>query len=266
MDAESKRNAAVGPLVTLSVVSHGNGEALQILLESLVRHEAANRIQLIVTDNLGADLPDLDPSGWHSLVLLHNERPRGYASNHNAAFLHARGEYFCVVNPDVFFMEPALERLTQPLAAGSADIAAPVIVDSLGRIQDSFRKLPTPLELVWRRTLHGGHRVRVPPVGAVHPDWIAGIFLLMRCETFARLGGFDARYHLYFEDVDFCTRARLLGMTLLVTPLVRLHHDASRASGRYGLYLLWHLQSAYRFFISGVYRQARSMRNRPAAL
>lgn len=256
MASHAKSKGTPRPLVTVSVVSHGNGSALQTLLESLVRHERADRIQLIVTDNLGSDLPELRSSSWFSLNMLRNERPQGYARNHNTAFQVAKGEYFCVINPDTRFVEPILDRLTQLLETGAADIVAPIIVDSQDRVQDSFRNLPTPLELVWRRTLGSGHAIPGPRAQAVHPDWIAGIFLLMKRETFASLGGFDTAYHLYFEDVDFCTRARLMGLIPLVTTRVRLRHDARRASGREALYLLWHLQSALRFFTSGVYRRA----------
>lgn len=264
MNSEIKSAASGGPLITVSVVSHGNGDALQLLLESLRRYEQAELIQLVVTDNLGTDLPAVPRGQWHSLIMIRNDQPQGYGRNHNAAFERSEGKYFCVVNPDACFIEPILRALSQLLQAGGGHIVAPLIVDSRDRIQDSFRGLPAPLELIWRRTVSTGHTLSAPPGEAVHPDWIAGILLLMRRESFAKLGGFDERYHLYFEDVDLCTRARLMGLTLTVATGLRLRHDASRASSRRSLYLLWHLQSAYRFFSSEVYRQARRLKNTPA--
>ena len=83
--------------------------------------------------------------------------------------------------------------------------------------------------------------------------------MLMRRAAFSRLGGFDGRYHLYFEDVDLCTRARLDGMTILVDPSLRVSHDPRRRSRRVGQHLVWHVQSALRFFTSDVYRRARSL-------
>jgi hypothetical protein len=238
------------------VVSHGSASAVQALLVSLARYERADRLQIILTDNLGADLPDLGASKWHSLIMIRNDRPQGYARNHNAAFQQAQGEYFCVVNPDVLFVESVLQVLAQTMATRAADIIAPLIVDSRGRIQDSFRRLPDPIELVWRRTLRSRGGLPAPATDTVSPDWIAGIFLLMRRETFGKLGGFDARYHLYFEDVDLCTRARLMGFSVMLNSRVRVQHDARRASRQQGRYLLWHVQSAFRFFASPVYRAA----------
>jgi N-acetylglucosaminyl-diphospho-decaprenol L-rhamnosyltransferase len=253
---------SAAPLVTLSVVSHGDGPELQSLLSSLARHEQPPKLQLIVTDNLGHDLPDLDPSNWHSLILLRNDRPLGYAQNHNAAFKRAEGRYFCVLNPDVVFVESTLGSLIESLQTGQGDIAGPLVVDSAGSIQDSFRRLPTPLELLGRRVIGSTYDRGILGGEEIHPDWIAGTFLLTRAETYSKLGGFDERYHLYFEDVDLCTRARLMGLSLIVNTRVRVLHDARRASRREGKYLFWHLRSALRFFASPVYWQARKLQTR----
>ena len=52
----------------------------------------------------------------------------------------------------------------------------------------------------------------------LHPDWVAGMFMLFRRETFAAVGGFDERYFLYYEDVDLCTRLALAGKRVVYCP------------------------------------------------
>jgi hypothetical protein len=247
------------PLITVSIVSHGDTLPLQGLLESLRAFEDPPQLQLIVTDNLGNDVPELESGTWNSVRLLRNDRPQGYARNHNAAFRHAQGSYFCIVNPDVRFLESTYAPLIADLESGKADIAAPLVVDARGAIQDSFRDLPTPGELLWRRVERPKTDAHLAMGQRLHPDWIAGIFLLMQTHTFSSLGGFDQRYHLYFEDVDLCTRARLMGLSVVVNGRLRLQHDARRASRRPGRHLIWHLRSAARFFGSGVYRRGRKL-------
>jgi N-acetylglucosaminyl-diphospho-decaprenol L-rhamnosyltransferase len=217
------------------------------------------RLQIIVTDNLAQDLPQIDSTGWHSLRLLRNAVPQGYARNHDEAFKQAQGTYFCILNPDVEFLEPTMGPLIAVLDSGSADIAAPLVVDTDGRVQDSFRRLPSPWELVGRWMGRGPGRVEVPSAELAYVDWIAGIFMLMRSSTFSDLGGFDPGYRIYFEDVDLCTRARLMGLRIAVDTRLRLQHDARRASRRPGRHLIWHVQSAVRFFSSETYRRARRM-------
>jgi N-acetylglucosaminyl-diphospho-decaprenol L-rhamnosyltransferase len=251
--------AELQPLISISIVSHGDWQPLVALLESITAHERISGIQLIVTENLGSDLPELAPSGWHSVVMLSSPRPRGFAENHNAAFEHARGEFFCILNPDVLFPQSVFEHLLARLEGGLGQMAAPILVDSRGAIQDSFRGLPTPSEIVRRWLGITAPRPSLESDSLLFPDWIAGMFMLMRSSTFSRLGGFDGRYRLYFEDVDLCTRLRLLGMRVVVDPSLRLLHDPRRRSRRPGRHLLWHLHSAARFYLSDTYRRGRRL-------
>ncbi len=251
------------PSITLSIVSHGDAEKVERLLESLRSCEQNSQFQVILTDNLGNDLPTFDGFAKISLTFIRNQRPRGFASNHNQAFGLAKTNYFCVLNPDVFFEQEVFGNLIALLDTAKADIVAPLILDPEGVVQDSFRVLPTPLNIVRRKL--PGYRFAPIPAGAgglVRPDWMAGTFLLMKRETFSKMGGFDEKFHLYFEDVDFCTRARLAGLKLLVDTGVHVQHLPQHASRKNFRYLLWHFQSALRFFLSPVYKQ--SLQNKPS--
>ena len=245
------------PLVTLSVVSHGDTAKVNRLLDSVQDHEQASQLQIIVTDNLGQDFPEPDRSPWGMVTVLRNERPEGFARNQNRAFRSAVTDYFCILNPDVVFEGEVFSYLIGLLKSGEADIVAPLIVDSSGVVQDSFRDLPNPLELIRRRLpRYEPELVSADASGIVHPDWLAGMFLLLRSNTYRQLGGLNEKYRLYFEDVEFCTRARLSGLKLGLDTQVRIRHDAHRASRKNIIYLLWHLQSAIRFFTSPVYKKA----------
>ena len=142
----------------------------------------------------------------------------------------------------------------------NADLIAPQIVNETGVIQDSFRSLPTPFELIRRRLPGYTFKPYQPDSdGMVRPDWIAGMFWLVRSEAYRQLGGMDEKFFLYLEDVDFCTRARLRGMKILVDTKIQIIHEAKRSSRKSLKYLFLHLQSAILFFTSKVYRQALKM-------
>ena len=245
-------------LITLSVVSHGNAEQVGHLLANLQKQEqATSRIQLILTDNLKHDLPDFDASSWASLHVLRNDKQLGFAQNHNNAFKIATGEYFAILNPDLIFERPVFDKLITSLHKNRADVIAPKIVDENGIVQDSFRALPSPFEIIRRRLPGYKFKPYQPDAeGLIRPDWMAGMFWLMNADVYRQLGGMDARYRLYLEDVDFCTRARLKGMKLLVDTQVQVRHDAQRSSRRKLYYLFLHIRSAIQFFTSPVYRQA----------
>jgi len=247
------------PLITLSIVSHGDADKVNHLLTSLQRHEPGiSQFQLIVTDNLGNELSDLDPSPWESLQILRNDHPIGFAQNHNNTFKLARGRYFAILNPDLVFEEAVFDGLITRIHTHGASLIAPKIIDENGKTQDSFRSLPTPLELIQRRLF--GYSFEIPQPnsdGLIHPDWIAGMFWLTPSNVYRELGGMDEKFRLYFEDVDFCTRARFKGMKILVDTRLKVQHDAQRSSRGKLYYLFLHTVSATRFFTSPVYQQIK---------
>jgi len=247
------------PLITLSIVSHGDGNKLAHLLTSLQTYETGmERFQVILTDNLGNDLPDFDAGSWESLQILHNKQQHGFAYNHNRAFEIAKGQYFAVLNPDLVFDNAIFDKLLSLLHSHNGNLIAPQIIDTNGIIQDSIRPLPTPIELI-RRRMPGYHFISPKPDddGLIYPDWIAAMFWLMPSDTYRALQGMDEKFKLYFEDVDFCTRARMQGMKIIVDTKLQIQHNAKRSSRRNLYYLFLHTQSAFRFFNSQVYRQAR---------
>jgi GT2 family glycosyltransferase len=247
------------PLITFSIVSHGDAPKITHLLASLQKYEPdTEHFQVILTDNLGSDLPEFDSAFWESLQILRNQKPHGFAYNHNRAFEKARGTYFAILNPDLVFGKAVFDRLIATLETQNAHLIAPQIVDADGARQDSFRPLPSPAELI-RRRLPGYHFESPKPDqnGFIHPDWIAAMFWLMPSNSYRTLNGMDEKFALYFEDVDFCTRARLRGMKVLVDSHVQVRHDAKRVSRRSLYYLVLHIKSAIQFFTSPVYRQAR---------
>lgn len=244
-------------LVSISVVSHAQTKLVSRLLSSLENYETDLDYELILLENSpGAPVHD-----WSALdrpvKFVANDEAQGLARNWNATFALSRGEYFCLLNPDLVFVEPIIPRLVEDIRRGLADIVAPAVYDNAGRLQSSARELPSAWSIFMRRLTPGYAEVESLELLPSEPDWIAGMFLLMRSEVYQSLGGMNERYYLYFEDVDFCTRARLAGYQLSVNKRAKVVHDAQRGSRRHPKYLAWHVLSAIRFLSSPGYRRAR---------
>ena len=62
-------------------------------------------------------------------------------------------------------------------------------------------------------------------------DWVSGVFMLFSSQTYAEVGGFDARYFLYYEDADLCARARAAGWKIAWDSDGRMWHKVSQSTG-----------------------------------
>lgn len=228
--------------ITVSVVSHGHDAWLADLLQLLAQTGAGCIAELRITHNLAPNSPL--PSGpWpFRLVESCNPHPLGFGANHNQALHGVATPLLAVLNPDISAMEPGFwPLLAQAVQRDGAGCAFPRLLNLDGSVQDNARAVPTPLALARRRLL------RLPDQRV---DWASAACWVMPTAIFRQLGGFDTRYFMYCEDVDFCLRLQLCGQRLLQVPQARAVHAAQRSSLAGGQHLRWHLQSLWRLWTS----------------
>lgn len=237
-----------GARITVSVVSHGQGDLVAVLLGDLARcHDVA---AVILTQNIPEPEIQCPDEIMERIQVIRNVSPLGFAANHNAAFQRCATPFFCILNPDIRLPEDPFSSLLDCFADSRVALAAPAVTNNLGEIEDSARAFPTPLGLFMKIIgVTDGRLVYRLGDQPQRPDWIAGMFLLVRSEVFHSVGGFDAGFHLYYEDVDLCARLRKMGHDLLLCPSTHVIHDARRSSRRNLRYFLWHLSSMSRYFL-----------------
>ena len=248
-------SSTVAPVLSISIVSHNQMQLVRPLLDDISRiFQTGTTIEVLLTLNVAEPLGYKESDFPFALHLIRNRHPRGFGANHNHAFRQMRGAFFCVLNPDIRITDNPFPALLAALESdASMGLAAPCIHNSGGQLEDSARKFPSPWRIAHRVLTRRRKRDYVAPSTALHPDWVAGMFMLLRTPVYQQLRGFDERYFLYYEDVDLCARIRLAGLDIVQLPLPGVVHDAQRASHRDPKYLRWHVGSMLRFFCSGVF-------------
>ena len=233
--------------LSISIVSHGQAHLVCQLLEDMVRHLDENALlEIIVTLNK----PESFQFSEIQLPIrtIINESPKGFAANHNQAFRQSKGDYFCVLNPDVRITHDPFPELMNILEAGPVGVVAPLVINSVGELEDSLRKFPTMSSVFTRLLGLDRNHISINGGMAETVDWVGGMFMLFKRQTFEELGGFDEGFFLYYEDVDICTRLWKSGKAVVASPNVRVIHDAQRTSHRNLKYLKWHIASMVRYF------------------
>jgi len=149
-----------------------------------------------------------------------------------------------VVNPDIRFSENVLAPLLSVFeSASDVGVAAPLVRASDGAVEDSGRRFPslyTPLFRFLGMARSPGYPI---VFSHIEPDWVAGMFLLFPSAVYSLFGGFDERYFLYYEVIEFCARLRLKGYRVILEPATSVVHDARRDSHHKPKYFLFHLRS-----------------------
>ena len=236
------------PKITFSVVSHGHGRFVELLLKDF-QSLSLPSYEIVLTLNVEEDEAFIEKYQGLPITVVRNSIAKGFGENHNCAFAIARGEFFAVVNPDVRLKGFVFDPILMSLADATVGLCAPAVYSSSGQLEDSARKFPT-VALLLERKLRGYNEPDYSFVrGPMTVDWVAGMFMVFRREVFAMVGGFDERYFMYFEDVDICRRVWKAGWSVVLNPLARITHDAQRASRRDLRHVAWHVRSAFRFLV-----------------
>ena len=226
-------------VITVSIVSHGQGALVGQLLRQLNALSSAVIAKVVLTLNLPEPL-DVDSLGLRfPLEVLVNAVPQGFGANHNHAFSHCKSAWFLVLNPDIELRDDALARLLTH-ALSTSGVLAPLVQEPHTLLPTPERNALTPWEL-----LVGKRLLRSAPAA---PVWFPGMFMLFRARAYRQVGGFDERFHLYCEDFEVCARLRLRGWALQRDWQVTVCHDARRDSHVRPTYLLWHVQSLLRLW------------------
>jgi N-acetylglucosaminyl-diphospho-decaprenol L-rhamnosyltransferase len=254
-------------VITLSIVSHQQASLIKGLLDDVARVASPLVSLIVITHNAPEPVPEWPASLASKIVTIHNDQPKGFGANHNAAFTHCTTPYFVVMNPDLHLMDDPFEKLVALVSArrpagGSRGVgmAAPWIVTANGVPEDSARNLMTPMDVLRRRFPFAD---RAP---ALLPHWLAGMFLFLSAPAFRAVDGFDERYFMYCEDFDLCARLRLAGWDIEVVEDAVVVHDAQRASHRSRRHLAWHVESLFRMWTSSTFwRYRRLLKDEKAA-
>jgi N-acetylglucosaminyl-diphospho-decaprenol L-rhamnosyltransferase len=186
----------------------------------------------------------------------------GFAAGVNAGSRLASGRYLLLVNPDVRLGPGAVDAMREYLETHPAvGIVGARVLDPDGTVQRSARRFPTPLTGLFGRTslltrFWPGNplsRRNLPAdetaTGPAEVDWVAGSCLMTRREVFEAVGGMDEGFFLYWEDADFCKRAREIGWKTFYLPSATVTHTVGGSSRHASATAVqaFH-QSAYRYF------------------
>lgn len=212
------------------------------------RSTTAREIRAIVVDNASGDYALVSEAvatnhwDWVSVVLA--PRNGGFAYGNNIGIRHAlernASDYLLLLNPDTEVRPGAIGHLARFLEAhpevGIAGSSFENLDGSDWPIAFRFPSVASefcaaldfgPITRLFRAREVARHMPRV----AQPTDWICGASIMVRPEVVRATGGFDEDYFLYFEETDFCLRARRAGFPTWYVPDSRVMHIGGQSTG-----------------------------------
>ena len=185
----------------------------------------------------------------------------GYARANNLVLDDLRSDVHVVMNPDVELDADAIGAALSALREHpEVGLVAPAVFGANGDRQYLCKRYPTLWVLLLRgfapafvRRRFQASLDRYEMRDAIADRFVSGIplasgcFMAIRTTLFRQLGGFDARYFMYFEDYDLSLRLARCAC-LAYAPKARIVHHGGNASAKGPRHVLWFVRSAWQFF------------------
>jgi N-acetylglucosaminyl-diphospho-decaprenol L-rhamnosyltransferase len=240
--------------VSAVVISHGHAAELEHSLPAL----ASQVDELLLIANVAGSVPAALPDG---VRVLANDAPLSFAANANLGAANTTHELVLVANPDAVPAPDAVALLRQLMESHPrAGAAGPQMRYRDGSWQASRRRFPTvgativrrtPLRLLWSplRFQRRHYLLDERPTGPVQTDTMLGAFILLRRTMLDEIGGWDAGFRMYCEDIDLNYRAARAGWERWYVPAAVVQHDYAAVIDKKFLtrHTLWHARAMLRF-------------------
>jgi GT2 family glycosyltransferase len=226
--------------VDIIIVNWNAGNQIKVCIDSIISNRNSLINKIIVVDNASTDKSDVDIDTIENVTLIRSDKNLGFGKACNLAAKLVNSEYILFLNPDAALFADTLSKslnFMQDPTNANVGICGVQLLDEAGNISRSCARYPSALHWI----IHALALDKIfPHQSLLMVDWdhsktievnhVMGAYLLVRRTVFNLLDGFDERFFVYYEDLDFSYRAHLAGWKSLYLSDVQAFHAGGGTS------------------------------------
>lgn len=233
--------------VSIIIVNWNTNKVTLECLDSIYAQPSKINFEIILIDNNSSD-NSVESISTHypDVILIANKDNIGFAGANNQGMKIAQGRYLLLLNSDTLVLDNAIDKVVtfadkNPYAGIvgckvlNSDRSLQPTCSMFGSILNwlifiSFLYKIFPRSQFWgREQMTWWSRDDTREV-----DIVTGCFMLVRKTAFEIVGGMDASFFMYCEEIDWCWRFKKAGWPCLFTPEAEIIHHGGVSAARYG--------------------------------
>lgn len=247
-------------LITVSIVLYNNDES-ELKKTILSVFNTSQKINLYLIDNSQKDDLKTLCENHSTIVYIHNPSNPGFGAAHNIAIqkgIELGAKYHFIINPDVFFEGDVISSMIAHIENDKTiGMMMPQILNLDGSVQNLPKLLPSPLSILWRKLkkpsrpyqkfINRYELRKVPEKMIYNAPVLSGCFTLLNMEAIKKVGFYDDKYFMYFEDWDLSRRIHKYYRTIYF-PLVSVYHGYESGANKSSKLFKIFVNSAITYF------------------
>ncbi len=226
--------------LTIIILTYNSSHILKRCLGNLdfIKH------RIIIVDNASRDnTVEFVKNNYPQLQLIQIAKNVGYGRGNNVALRQVESEFALVINPDAMISKDSIEKVLEEMKrVEKAAIAGPLILksDEISSAAVAEEKLRIENDFATTRDMY------CEKIGSSYDTrFISGACIFLRMSVFRKLGFFDEKIFLFYEDDEICLRSKRNGYkNLTVTQAIVCHVGKSscKKTWRETYRRNWHLK------------------------
>jgi len=230
--------------LSVIIVSYNAKYFLEICLLSVKKAIKNLNAEIIVVDNLSTDgTCQLIKDKFSEIKLIANKKNLGFAKANNLGVNKAKGEFILILNPDTIVAEDTFTNCLNYIKTLKKFGALGVkLIDGSGNfLPESKRNIPTPLSVLSKilgihskKYTYYAQHIKKDETGKVAV--LVGAFMLLKRDTYLKVGGFDSDYFMYGEDIDLSYKLLKKGYQnyyMGSSPIIHFKGESTRKDVKY---------------------------------
>lgn len=198
-----------------------------------VQKSSYHDTEIILVDNNSNDGLEEQAKKIAGIVFIQTGKNLGYGGGNNVGIkkgLSKKSDFIFILNPDATLDKDAISNLVRDCQKFRADILGPKIYF------EDRKTLWYAGGIFDKDNVLGKHRgVDEKDLKqynkALETDFVSGAAMFVKSDVFKKIGFFDERYFLYYEDSDFCLRAKKQGLRIIYAPNACVYHANAKSTG-----------------------------------
>lgn len=222
--------------VSIITVNYNQRLVTDELLNSIIKYNTYAEIEIIVVDN-GSDINSIPywETKYPKFIFIRSEKNLGFAGGNNLGIQSATGDFLFLVNNDTIFTPNLIDTLVQTLLSNNeVGIISPKLL---------YFDQPDMLQYVGYTEMNY-YTARNSCVGQFEIDngqydsiigktsFAHGAAMMVKRVVINKVGLMAENFFLYYEELDWCDRAKKAGFEIWINTNASIYHKESISVGK----------------------------------
>lgn len=221
-------------LISIIIVTYNSESHISRCLKSLKNKLKAN-FEVIIVDNNSSDqtIREISKIKEIELKILPQDQNLGFSKANNIGVKESKGSTILFLNPDTEIEKIDSQTIVDYLSNPDIGIIAPKLVMDDGKTQPSVMNIPTIMNAILEYWLSQKNKYsQYAPIEdkPIQVEAVYGAAMFIKRIVYEKIGGFNNKYFLYFEDIDLCRKVNEIGLKIIYYPEFIVKHSVGASS------------------------------------